>query len=126
MIRMGCAFRLTDFVLHVLFSCLAQLLVKTSCVLIRISFNFHPFELILELWTCTRVRVTKVNKNKDCRFMKGHPHSHNPNPQRCPSLEFELKRLITEGDMDQNACFFELVSLRDTKTSNGIKSHAPM
>ena len=29
-----------------------------------------------------------------------------PNPQRRPSLEFELKLVKTEVDMDQNVCIF--------------------
>ena len=40
--------------------CPAQSLVNNPHVLIRVSFNFHPFELIVELWACVRVRVTKI------------------------------------------------------------------
>ena len=29
----------------------------------------------------------------------------NLNPQRRPFIEFELKMLKTDGDMDQNVCF---------------------
>ena len=42
------------------FPCPAQSLVKNLYVLIHISFNFHPFELRLELWAYLRVRVTKI------------------------------------------------------------------
>ena len=36
--------------------CPAQSLVNNPHVLIRVSFNFHPFEL----WAYARVRVTKI------------------------------------------------------------------
>ena len=42
------------------FLCPAQSLVKNLYVLIRISFNFHPFELRLKLWAYLRVRVTNI------------------------------------------------------------------
>ena len=42
------------------FPCPAQSLVKNLYVLINISFNFHPFELRIELWAYLMIRVTKI------------------------------------------------------------------
>ena len=50
-----------DFMLRVFFlPCSVQSLVKTLYVLICVSFNFHPFEIRLELWAYLRVRVAKI------------------------------------------------------------------
>ena len=40
-------------------------LVKTACSLIHVSFNFHIFNLRLELWKFLRARVKKANGIKN-------------------------------------------------------------
>ena len=47
--------------------CLSPMLVvvKKSHVLIRVSFNFPPFKLKLELWEHLRVKVTKSKDNNN-------------------------------------------------------------
>ena len=90
-------------------SCPAHSLVKNPCALIHDSFNFHPFELKLELWECARVRVAKSQQIQNRPFLKFRligAHSHDPSTQRQPPLEFELEWTKTEGGMCKNTRFF--------------------